>query len=291
VRRHAHVVGAAGDRCVDLLDVPQMLVLRVVAPRGQFRPLGRIVEVRQTRVVQLQIPAAELVQVRHLLGVRGRQVVPERLLVRVDRRVESGPAAPVVHHARRRDGELRDDVALHGVAQEHEVVAEDGLLQAYRGVHAQRRGREVEVALGVAEVHADLLVGPAYAAELVDEVHVPGRTPELPVGGRPQADVALHADDVPDRLVLDSAEFLGGDRSRRVIGAGAQQLGRAQQAADVVGPERRDVAQRHRSFASNRRPRPRGRTKVATVGGVRTVGGFRRMGGVRTGKPGSRRAT
>src|SRR5207248_2544304 len=52
-----------------------------------------------------------------------------------------------------------------------------------------------------------------------------------------QADVALQGDDLADGLVLDRAQLVVGDALRGVVLAGLQQLGRAQQAADVVGAE------------------------------------------------------
>jgi hypothetical protein len=52
------------------------------------------------------------------------------------------------------------------------------------------------------------------AAELVDEVHVPGGAAELAVGRRPQPTVLLLAHDVADRLVLDAAQLVGVDAAR-----------------------------------------------------------------------------
>jgi hypothetical protein len=72
---------ATGDGGVDLLDVPQMLVLGVVAALGQLGPLGRVVEVGQAGVVELQVGAAERGQRLDLFGVGGREVRPELLLV------------------------------------------------------------------------------------------------------------------------------------------------------------------------------------------------------------------
>ena len=55
------------------------------------------------------------------------------------------------------------------------------------------------------------------AAELVDEVHVPGRTAELAVGRGPQADVFLHPYDVGDGRVLDGAQVIVGDLAGRAL--------------------------------------------------------------------------
>ena len=103
-----------------------------------------------------------------------------------------------------------------------------------------RRGRELDVALLVVELDLDVARRLLDPAELVDEVHVPGRAAELPVGRRLQPDVVLHLHDRADRVVLDGAQLLGA--SRRPGGellASLQQLRRAQQAADVIGAERR----------------------------------------------------
>ena len=64
---------------------------------------------------------------------------------------------------------------------------------------------------------------------------MPGGAAELAVGGGLKADVLLHLHDVADRLVLDRAQRLVVDPAVGVVLAGAQQFGRSQQAADVVG--------------------------------------------------------
>ena len=49
----------------------------------------------------------------------------------------------------------------------------------------------------------------------------------------------LQAHRLADRLILDRAQLVGVDGARRVVGPGLQQRRRAQQAADVIGAERR----------------------------------------------------
>ena len=105
-------------------------------------------------------------------------------------------------------------------------------------MHLEGGGLEVELALGVAEVDLQLLLRRADAAELVDEVHVPGGTPELPVGRRLQAHLLLQAYGGLDALVLDRAQLLVGDLAGGVPPTGLEQRGGPQQAADVVGAER-----------------------------------------------------
>ena len=183
-----------------------MQVLGVAALRGDQRALLGVVEVGQAGVVELEVGAAELAEPAHLLGVRRGEVGPERLEVGVDRLVDRGPAAAVVDHVGRGDGQLRDLVPLDHRLQELERVAEDRVAQPDPVVDAERRRLEVEVARLVVEVHGELLVGRVDALELVDEVHVPRRTPELAVGRGAQAGLPLERHDVADRGVLDLLE-------------------------------------------------------------------------------------
>ena len=55
----------------------------------------------------------------------------------------------------------------------------------------------------------------------------------------------LRGHDVPDRRVLGGPQAGVVEPAGGVLGAGLQQGGRAQQAADVVGPERRFGARGH----------------------------------------------
>ena len=99
------------------------------------------------------------------------------------------------------------------------------------GVHSM-------VARGVGELHRQVARRLGYPADLVDEVHVPGGPAELPVGGRLQADLLLHPHRAGDLLVLDRAQAGRLDPPGGKVLAGLMQPRRAQQAADVVGPER-----------------------------------------------------
>jgi hypothetical protein len=127
-------------------------------------------------------------------------------------------------------------------AQEGKVLAEDGVVEPDGTVHLQRGGGELDVAAGIVELDLDLLVGAGDAAELVDEIHVPGRAAELPIGGGLQANVALHGDDIADCLVLNGFQFVGADPAGGVVGASGHQVGGPQQAPDVVGAKWRRVS-------------------------------------------------
>ena len=138
----------------------------------------------------------------HLLAVGGDEVGPERVQLRVDGRVDGGPAAAVVDHARRRDRQPRDG-RLHRVAEELEVLAEDRLRDAQLALDVESGRRELDLAVLVHELDRDVSGLVRDPVELVDEVHVPGGAAELAVRGRAQADLLLHPDRLADRLVLD----------------------------------------------------------------------------------------
>ena len=74
VRRHGHALGPAGERLVHVADVLDVLALGVAADRGGVRPLRRVVEVGEARVVELEVGAAELAEPPHLLAVGGGEV-------------------------------------------------------------------------------------------------------------------------------------------------------------------------------------------------------------------------
>ena len=90
---------------------------------------------------------------------------------------------------------------------------------------------------------------------LVDEVHVPRRTTELAVGHRLEPGVLLQAYDVGDRGVLGGRQLLVGDLALGMRRTGLEQRLGPQQAADVVGSERRCGAQGHGSPSLGDGPR------------------------------------
>ena len=83
------------------------------------------------------------------------------------------------------------------------------------------------------------------ALEALEEIDVPPIAPELPIGDRGQAHRLLLCHRVADAAVLDVAQRLAADLARLRGGAGPLKLGRAQQAADLVGPERGFRLERH----------------------------------------------
>ena len=77
------------------------------------------------------------------------------------------------------------------------------------------------------------------AVEAPEEIEMPPRAAEFAVADRLQADRFLLVDDVLDLAVLDGLERVGGDFALGEALARCLQRGRPQQAADMVGTERR----------------------------------------------------
>src|SRR5258706_9315758 len=90
------------------------------------------------------------------------------------------------------------------------------------------------------------------AVELLEKIEMPEVAPELAVGDRLQADLLLALHGARDAAVLDFLQFL----RRDLRGARVAQLGRTQQAADLVGVEWRSshagLLARPSSLSANR---------------------------------------
>ena len=77
------------------------------------------------------------------------------------------------------------------------------------------------------------------AVQAPQEVEMPPGAAELAVGDRREPDLLLLLDDALDLAVLDRLEVGGADLALGALLARLLQGGRAQQAADVIGAERR----------------------------------------------------
>ena len=90
-------------------------------------------------------------------------------------------------------------------------------------------------------LEAGRLVGARYLDPFYrrDEVDPPVLAAELAVGHRAEPEILLQRHDIGDRRVLDLAQRGGVERAGLPLLAGGEKLGRAQQAADVIGAEQR----------------------------------------------------
>jgi GNAT superfamily N-acetyltransferase len=87
------------------------------------------------------------------------------------------------------------------------------------------------------------------AVETPEEVEMPPRAAEFAIGNRLQTDLFLLAYDAFDLAVLDRFQRRGIDRALGELGARVPQRRRAQQAADMIGAERRRGALGHGGFS------------------------------------------
>ena len=161
-------------------------MLAVSADAVDVVALRRVVQVGEAGVVELEVSAAQFAERRDLIGVDAFEVRPEGLDVRVHGCVDGGTAAAIVHHARRGYGQLRRPARRR--LEEAEVVAEDAAIELELAGDAQRRRREVDVPVLVVELDLHVVLGLGDAANLVDEVHVPGGAPVLTVGNALEAE-------------------------------------------------------------------------------------------------------
>ena len=90
--------------------------------------------------------------------------------------------------------------------------------------------REGRILLGFANLDA---------AQAADEVGVPILAPEFAIGHDLETDPFLTDDDVANRRVLHRAQASGVDLAAFERLTGRENLGRAEQTSDVVGPEER----------------------------------------------------
>ena len=119
---------------------------------------------------------------------------------------------------------------------EHRVAGEAELAGHFQALVAGGNAGE-----GDAGLHDVLL----DAVEAPEEIEMPPGAAELAVGDRLQADLFLFLDDALDLAVFDRLERGGVDFALGALLARFFQRGRTQQAADMVGAERRLGALRH----------------------------------------------
>jgi hypothetical protein len=103
----------------------------------------------------------------------------------------------------------------------------------------KRPQRSLDRAGLVPELDAQHPVGLRDTPDLVEEIHMPGAAAKLAIGYPLEANLLLNPDHIPDHIVLDAAQFFGREATGLMLGPRPQQFRRAQQAADVVGAERR----------------------------------------------------
>jgi hypothetical protein len=167
-------------------------------------------------------------------GVGGPEVAIERIHLGIGTGVDGLAPVAEMQRGRTRNGHLRSHA--RGLPDEPEVV--DHRVAGIRGELADR-AQQNRLGLRPLELHLPLTLVGFHAAETLEKVDLPERTPELSVRRRLQADGFLLRDDLADFFVFDLAERIVADLSGRPLRAGFLQSRRAEKAADMVGAERR----------------------------------------------------
>src|SRR5690606_31696223 len=180
---------------VDQLDVGARKPLDVLAARTRRLTQALIAEIREVRVVELEVAAAGRSQRMDFLAVDARKVSKEVLEVRICMPIDRRATASEVHHRRRghrllcstgRDRQEKAKVldldSIRGTAQ---LARDDGDERHLVGTAARR---VVGAKLG--------------ALDLVDERAVEAFAPELPVRDALEAERLLERDRFADGLVL-----------------------------------------------------------------------------------------
>jgi hypothetical protein len=103
-------------------------------------------------------------------------------------------------------------------------------------LHDRRRVVDIAASLVKFDRDAALL---HYPIQLRQEIDVEIAAAKLPIGNAAQAQILLVLHDLADRAVLDLAQRGGRDGTPRGLRARVEQKFRAQEAADVIGTERR----------------------------------------------------
>ena len=226
--------GRAGDGFVQALDIETDQPVRLLP--GIFHLLAdrRIAKQRQRHFVELNVAAAGAGERGDLLAIDAGEVGEEALGVAVSRSVGKVGAAVEMHGRGRRQGDFRR--RPRHIAQEDEFIERQWL--APRELPSRVGAGEFDlVAVIIAKLEYSRLGDEAVDA--LDEASPIRPAAKLAVGDDAKARRFLQRNHVADRAVLDLREMPIVDAFGLMVLERLAQFDRTQQAADVVGAERR----------------------------------------------------
>ena len=222
------------DRVAERLDIEAGQPRRIVAVGGHPLAHDRVAQHGQRDFVELNIAAAGGGQRGDLGAIDRGKIAKEFFRTVIDAGDRIAAAAPKMHGRRRRQGRFRHRLGV--VAEKTELIERDRPLPRHCAGHQRRGERELQTLL-VAEGEARFADAQALGA--LDEAAPIRRAAEFTVGDHGKPGVRLQRDGVADRHVLRGGKA---GLVERAIAEGAislPQSRRAQQAADMVGAERR----------------------------------------------------
>src|SRR4029078_3604237 len=240
-----HVGGLALQRRAGDLRIDRGQRIRVIAPRFRPFPLSGIAHHRPGGIVELEIAATGIVKGLDRRAPGGGEVREKLVITRIGLLAHHCAALPEMKRAGRRDRHLRRHTAF--ALQELEMLDMRMALEFDLAVDADC------LMLGLDAVKLDPGIGRdrGDAFQAPEEIEMPPRAAEFAIGRKLEADVFLLFDDFLDLAVFDRLERCGVDLTLGMLGTRIPQRRRAQQTADVIGPERRRGASAHFIF-----PRP-----------------------------------
>src|SRR5580704_3328116 len=252
---HRHVRRNVGHRDVNELAVKRAERFGIVAAVLHLLAIFRIAQHGYEHFVELQVAAAGISESTHGFFVRLAEIVEHRVELGIDRLVDRCADRATVQRRRRRDRYLwrtlgvrldKFEMPDHRMAREADLAGDLGAFVARPG-----RGE------GDAGLHDGLL----DAVEAPEEIQMPPRAAEFAVGDRLQAGVFLLPDDVLDLTVFHRLQLVRRDLALGAALARFFQRRGPQQAADMIGAERR-FGSLHGGLLSYFPPPKRGRWRA-----------------------------
>src|SRR5262249_41679737 len=228
-----HVGGLGLERAVDHPRVDALELIDVGHPLARLAQFLLRAKIGPHRVVELQVAAAGIVESFHRLLIGIADIVEELIEIGVNVLLDAVLGQTEMQHRRRRDGHLRRDFGVRlekFEVLEHRMLGEADLADDAQPLRLGLHAAELDALLGLVDFDA---------VEHAEKVEMPPGAAQLAVGRQLKPEFLLLLDDLFDLAVLDRFEL--GRRDGALLALGARLLERrgAQEAADVIGTERR----------------------------------------------------
>ncbi len=236
---------ARGSGVIDAVDIEIDEPIGLAAGALDLAADRRVAQQGDGDLIELNVTTSCRCEVPHLRREYGAKIRGKFCCIRIDAAIGKIGAAIEVHRRRRRQGDLRRDFG--GIAQESELVERQGACALDFALCVRRR--ELNLVPVIVAEHE--LGGTDFkSVGALDEAAPIGRTTKFAIGDDRKTHPLLHADGVADAMILDAAECLVVEFMRRMLTEGLPQFRRPQQAADMIGTERRAAvgADRHERF-------------------------------------------
>src|SRR5215470_1992647 len=245
---HDHIGGTAGQCQVRHLRIVRGQTIGIVAARLGMLALLRIADHRPGGVVELQVAAAGVVEGADGLAIGHAHVVEVAVEIGVDLLADGLPALAEMQRRGRRDRHLGRDLGV--------VLDEAEMLEVRMAGEIDLADHAHALGLGLDAGEGDALAGGVELdpVEPLVEVELPPSAAELAIGRKLEPDLLLLLDDLLDLAILDRLELGGGDLTLLALPSRLLERRGAQEAADVIGAERRFGSRRHGSHLPQTSP-------------------------------------